>query len=60
MLSHPVYIGVVVHYVRPRQVAYVREALQAVVREVVGQEDLDLETDPVAVRSTVLSFLIIY
>jgi Ras GTPase-activating-like protein IQGAP2/3 len=43
------YMAIAVHYVRPKQVSYVREALQAVIREVIDQEDLDLETDPVVV-----------
>lgn len=43
------YMTIAVHYVRPKQVSYVREALQAVIREVIDQEDLDLETDPVIV-----------
>ena len=47
--SHPMYMTIAVHYVRPKQVSYVREALQAVIREVIDQEDLDLETDPVVV-----------
>lgn len=45
------YMTIAVHYVRPKQLSYVREALQAVIREVVDQEDLDLETDPVVVSS---------
>jgi DICT domain-containing protein len=45
------YINVAVHYVRPKQVAYVREALQAVIREVIDEDELDLETDPVVVRA---------
>jgi Ras GTPase-activating-like protein IQGAP2/3 len=44
--GHPMYINVAVHYVRPKQVAYVRETLQAIIREVVQSQDLDLEVDP--------------
>lgn len=55
MQAHPIYITVAVHYVRPRQVAYVRDALQAVVRDVVEQDDLDLETDPVVVCTVLAS-----
>jgi Ras GTPase-activating-like protein IQGAP2/3 len=40
------YINVAVHYIRPKQVAYVRETLQSIIREVVHSEDLDLEADP--------------
>ena len=49
MTSNPMYLSLAVHYVRPRQVAYVRDSLQTVIREVVDQHDLDLETDPVLV-----------
>ena len=45
------YMTIAVHYVRPKQVSYVREALQSIIREVVEQDDLDLETDPVVVSS---------
>ena len=47
--SNPMYLSLAVHYVRPRQVAYVRESLQTVIKEMVEQQDLDLETDPVLV-----------
>ena len=50
------YMTIAVHYVRPKQLSYVREALQAVIREVVDQEDLDLETDPVVVSSDKFAF----
>jgi Ras GTPase-activating-like protein IQGAP2/3 len=40
------YINIAVHYVRPKQSIFVREALQTVVCEVVGSNDLDLEADP--------------
>ena len=43
------YMNVAVQYIRPKQVPYVKEALQAMVRFVVEEQDLDLETDPVAV-----------
>lgn len=49
MKSHPMYESVVVHYVRPRQVTYVREAFQLVIQDMLDQEDLDLETDPLKV-----------
>ncbi|KAF8529115.1 ras GTPase-activating protein [Hysterangium stoloniferum] len=44
--SHPMYMAIAVRYVRPKQVTYVRETLQTVIREVIDQKDLDLETDP--------------
>ena len=47
--SRPFYEGVVVHYIRPRQVTYVKDALQVVIQDMLEQEDLDLETDPLLV-----------
>lgn len=44
------FINVAVHYLRPKQTAYIRETLQAVIRGVIESEDLDLETDPSKVR----------
>ena len=46
MHGHPAYIGVAVHYVRSKQVAYVREALQGAIRDVINTDELDLEVDP--------------
>jgi hypothetical protein len=44
------YMNIADRYVHPRQVLYVREAFQAIIREVVDAEDLDLEADPTVVR----------
>lgn len=44
--GHPMYIHIAVHYVRPRQVTYVRDALQGIIRELIDTDDLDLEADP--------------
>ncbi|OJT08011.1 Ras GTPase-activating-like protein rng2 [Trametes pubescens] len=44
--SHPSFINVAVHYLRPKQTPFIRETLQGVVREVINADDLDLETDP--------------
>ncbi|KAF5388019.1 hypothetical protein D9615_000397 [Tricholomella constricta] len=44
--GHPMYINIAVHYVRPKQITYAREAFQTIIREVVSAEDLDLEADP--------------
>ncbi|KAH7914372.1 ras GTPase-activating protein [Hygrophoropsis aurantiaca] len=44
--GHPMYINIVVQYVRPRQVTYVRETLQTIIRELIEAHDLDLESDP--------------
>jgi Ras GTPase-activating-like protein IQGAP2/3 len=46
------YINIADRYVHPRQVPYVREAFQAIIREVVDAEDLDLEADPTVVRQS--------
>ncbi|KDQ17311.1 hypothetical protein BOTBODRAFT_172359 [Botryobasidium botryosum FD-172 SS1] len=46
------YLNVAVHYVRPKQVAFVRDILQVAIKEVIEQEDLDLETDPVVIYRT--------
>jgi Ras GTPase-activating-like protein IQGAP2/3 len=50
MSATPMYLGVVVHYVRPRQVTYVRETLQIIIKDLVQMDELDLETDPLVVR----------
>ncbi|KAG8975006.1 hypothetical protein FRB90_009666, partial [Tulasnella sp. 427] len=47
--GHPMYATIAVQYVRPKQVAYVREALYTLINEVVSQRDLNLETDPVQI-----------
>jgi hypothetical protein len=44
--GHPMYINIAVHYVRPKQITYARESFQAIIREVVDSDDLDLEADP--------------
>ena len=44
--GHPMYINIAVQYLRPKQVTYVRDTLQAIVRELVEATDLDLESDP--------------
>lgn len=53
--GHPLYINIAVQYLRPKQVTYVRETLQAIIRELVEASDLDLESDPSKV-CTVLFF----
>ena len=40
------YINIAVHYVRPKQVTYVRETFQSLIKEVINSGDLDLEVDP--------------
>ena len=45
--GHPLFIGLVVHYVRPKQTAYVRETLQGVICELVeAGDEINLEADP--------------
>lgn len=44
--GHPMYINIAVQYLRPKQVTYIRETLQTIVRELVEAIDLDLESDP--------------
>ncbi|KAF4602416.1 hypothetical protein EYR40_005623 [Pleurotus pulmonarius] len=50
--GHPMYMNIAVHYVRRKQVIYVRDTLQAVIREVIDTEDLDLEADPSLIHRT--------
>lgn len=45
------YLNIAVHYVRPKQIAYARDSFQAVVREMLESEDLDLEADPCLVST---------
>ena len=54
--AHPAYINIAVQYLRPKQTAYIREALQGVVRGVIDSEDLDLETDPRVVSDMSAAF----
>jgi len=46
MLGRPLYITVAVQYIRSRQVTYVKDALQGIIRELVETDDLDLEASP--------------
>ncbi|EPQ59223.1 hypothetical protein GLOTRDRAFT_34245 [Gloeophyllum trabeum ATCC 11539] len=43
--GHPMYINIAVHYIRAKQVVYVREILQSLIREIVNSDDLNLEVD---------------
>ncbi|TFK55685.1 ras GTPase-activating protein [Heliocybe sulcata] len=49
MHGHPMYINIAVHYARSKQVTYVRETLQSLIREVINADDLNLEADPCAI-----------
>ncbi|KAI0080889.1 hypothetical protein K474DRAFT_1589057 [Panus rudis PR-1116 ss-1] len=47
--AHPAYTNIVVHYVRPKQGSFLKDTLQAPVRTVLEEEDLDLDVDPAVV-----------
>ncbi|KAG8821050.1 hypothetical protein FRC18_011521 [Serendipita sp. 400] len=49
VMSHPMYINVAFNYVRPKQVIFVKDVLHNAIRQIVEQDDLDLETDPVVI-----------
>lgn len=49
--DHPTYMSIALQYGRAKQAAYIRDALQGVVHEVINQEDLDLETNPAVVST---------
>jgi hypothetical protein len=53
------YINIAIHYIRPNQMTYARDALQAVIRDVINSDDLDLEADPslVSVLGTLRSYI---
>ncbi|OAX43512.1 hypothetical protein K503DRAFT_765843 [Rhizopogon vinicolor AM-OR11-026] len=48
--GHPMYLNIAVQYVRPRQVTYIRETLQGIIRELMEAVDLDLESDPTVIH----------
>jgi len=52
--GHPMYINIAVQYVRPRQVTYIRETLQGIIRELMEAVDLDLESDPMVVSNLIV------
>ena len=51
IMGHPMYLAVAVHYIKSKQIAYIRDTLKTVILEVIAMDDLDLETDPVAVSN---------
>lgn len=53
ILGHPMYLSVAIQYIKTKQIAYIRDTLKSVIAEVTTMEDLDLETDPVAVGPSV-------
>ncbi len=52
MRNYPIYLNIAVHYIRPKQSTFAREAFQTIIREVIDSTDLDLEADPSLVRHT--------
>lgn len=43
------YINIAVHYVRPKQITYAQDTFQALIRQIVEDDDLDFEVDPTVV-----------
>ncbi|KAI0702851.1 hypothetical protein BC835DRAFT_1263599 [Cytidiella melzeri] len=53
LTAHPLYVGVAIHYVRPKQVVYVRETLQAPIKDLVESADeINLEANPSVIYRT--------
>ncbi|KIK68184.1 hypothetical protein GYMLUDRAFT_155669 [Collybiopsis luxurians FD-317 M1] len=48
--GHPMYINIAVHYVRPKQITFVRDTFQTLIRQIVDDDDLDFEVDPTAIH----------
>ncbi|RXW25183.1 hypothetical protein EST38_g699 [Candolleomyces aberdarensis] len=46
MNGHPMYINIAFPYLRPKQATYARETLQAIIKDVIESDDLDLEVNP--------------
>ncbi|KAF9451707.1 ras GTPase-activating protein [Macrolepiota fuliginosa MF-IS2] len=46
MRNHAIYLNITVHYIRPKQSTFAREAFQTIIKEVIDSTDLDLEADP--------------
>lgn len=40
------YINIAFPYLRPKQATYARETLQAIIKDVIESDDLDLEVNP--------------
>ncbi|CAE6429290.1 unnamed protein product [Rhizoctonia solani] len=53
--SHPMYLSVAIQYIKHKQTAYIRDTLKTIIQEVIGMDDLDLETDPVAIYKTLIN-----
>ena len=48
--GHPLFMNVLVQYIRPKLVIYAKETFQTVIKKLLNEDQLDLETDPVVVR----------
>ncbi|TFK75932.1 hypothetical protein BDN72DRAFT_786097 [Pluteus cervinus] len=44
--GHPMFISIAVQYARPKQISYIRETFQTIIRDLVNAQDLNLEADP--------------
>ncbi|KAG8745710.1 hypothetical protein FRC10_007190 [Ceratobasidium sp. 414] len=55
ILGHPMYLAIAVHYIKPKQIAYIRDTLKPIILEVIAMEDLDLETDPAAIYRSLIN-----
>ena len=47
--SYPLYLNLAVTYVKPKLIPYIRDTFQAIIRDIITQEELDLETNPAVV-----------
>ncbi|KAG9120291.1 hypothetical protein FRC07_004278, partial [Ceratobasidium sp. 392] len=55
ILGHPMYLAIAVHYIKPKQIAYIRDTLKPIILEVISMDELDLETDPVAIYKSLIN-----
>ncbi|KAF9009085.1 hypothetical protein BDQ17DRAFT_1398182 [Cyathus striatus] len=44
--GHPLFINIAVQYIRSKQIIYVQDSFQTIVKEVIEADDLDLEANP--------------
>ncbi|XP_006460082.1 hypothetical protein AGABI2DRAFT_202767 [Agaricus bisporus var. bisporus H97] len=50
--NHPIYLNITVHYIRPKQSTFSREAFETIIKEVIESDDLDLEVDPTVLHQS--------
>ncbi|KZO89771.1 hypothetical protein CALVIDRAFT_603431 [Calocera viscosa TUFC12733] len=53
--SHPTFLSVVLQYMRPTQVSWLRETLHAAVNAVIGQPAINVETDVVVMHHAAIN-----